>query len=81
MSAYMAARDDTDVLFKEALAEPPRRLVIRWQYHNKPEIKAGGESQCTMELEPYPTGNPYGHRRHPIVSAHCFEWYASSGVD
>jgi uncharacterized protein YndB with AHSA1/START domain len=33
-------------------AKPPRRLVIRWQHQNKPELKAEGESQCTMELEP-----------------------------
>jgi uncharacterized protein YndB with AHSA1/START domain len=33
-------------------AEPPRRLVIRWQHQYKPEFKAEGESQCTMELEP-----------------------------
>jgi uncharacterized protein YndB with AHSA1/START domain len=33
-------------------AEPPRRLVIRWQNQNKPELKAEGESLCTMELEP-----------------------------
>ena len=33
-------------------AEPPRRLVIRWQHQSKPELKAEGESQCTMELEP-----------------------------
>ena len=33
-------------------AEPPRRLVIRWQHQNKPELKAEGESHCTMELEP-----------------------------
>ena len=32
-------------------ADPPRRLVIRWQHQNKPELKAEGESQCTMELE------------------------------
>src|SRR5215813_9157043 len=31
-------------------AEPPRRLVIRWQH--QPELAAEGESQCTMELEP-----------------------------
>jgi uncharacterized protein YndB with AHSA1/START domain len=31
-------------------AEPPRRLVIRWQNEN--ELKAEGESLCTMELEP-----------------------------
>ena len=33
-------------------AEPPKRLVIRWQHQNKPELKAEGESRCTMELEP-----------------------------
>src|ERR1700741_4989298 len=33
-------------------AEPPRRLVIRWQNQFKPELKAEGFSQCTMELEP-----------------------------
>ena len=33
-------------------ADPPRRLVIRWQHQTKPELKAEGESLCTMELEP-----------------------------
>jgi uncharacterized protein YndB with AHSA1/START domain len=33
-------------------ADPPRRLVIRWQHQNKPELKAEGPSLCTMELEP-----------------------------
>ena len=33
-------------------AEPPRRLVIRWRHQNKPELKAEGESLCTMDLEP-----------------------------
>jgi uncharacterized protein YndB with AHSA1/START domain len=33
-------------------AEPPRRLVIRWQNQFKPELKAEGASLCTMELEP-----------------------------
>ena len=33
-------------------AVPPRRLVIRWQHQNKPELKAEGASLCTMELEP-----------------------------
>ncbi|RXZ38431.1 ATPase [Oxalobacteraceae bacterium CAVE-383] len=32
-------------------AEPPRRLVIRWQHQNKPELKAEGESRCAMDLE------------------------------
>jgi uncharacterized protein YndB with AHSA1/START domain len=33
-------------------AEPPRRLVIRWQHQNTPELKAEGDSLCTIELEP-----------------------------
>lgn len=33
-------------------AEPPWRLVIRWRHQNRPELKAEGESLCTMELEP-----------------------------
>ena len=33
-------------------AEPPRRLVIRWLHERKAELKAEGESLCTMELEP-----------------------------
>ena len=33
-------------------AEPPRRLVIRWQHHKRPELEAEGRSLCTMELEP-----------------------------
>ena len=36
-------------------AEPSRRLVIRWQHQDKPELKAEGESLCTMELEPFGT--------------------------
>ena len=33
-------------------ARRPQRLVIRWTHQNKPELKAEGESLCTMELEP-----------------------------
>jgi uncharacterized protein YndB with AHSA1/START domain len=33
-------------------AEPPRRLVVRWQHQNRPELKAEGDSRCTIELEP-----------------------------
>jgi uncharacterized protein YndB with AHSA1/START domain len=32
-------------------AEPPRRLVIRWQHQDQPELKAEGESLCTIDLE------------------------------
>lgn len=33
-------------------AEPPRRLVIRWQHQKRPELNAEGQSLCTMEIEP-----------------------------
>src|SRR5580693_1529505 len=33
-------------------AEPRRRLMIRWLNQIKPELKAEGESHCTIELEP-----------------------------
>lgn len=33
-------------------SEPPRRLVIRWMHQDNPELKAEGDSRCTMELEP-----------------------------
>ena len=33
-------------------SNPPRRLVIRWRHLDKPELKAEGDSLCTMELEP-----------------------------
>ena len=36
-------------------AEPLRRLVIRWRHQNKPELRAEGDSLCTMELEPFGT--------------------------
>ena len=45
-------------------AEPPRRLVIRWQHQNKPELKAEGESLCTMELEPSRNGGQALHHPH-----------------
>jgi uncharacterized protein YndB with AHSA1/START domain len=33
-------------------AVPPRRLVIRWQAQDNPELMPEGASLCTMELEP-----------------------------
>src|SRR6185437_861059 len=33
-------------------SDPPRRLPIRWQHQDRPELKAEGHSICTMELEP-----------------------------
>jgi uncharacterized protein YndB with AHSA1/START domain len=32
-------------------AEAPRRLVIRWRNQFRPDLKAEGDSFCTMELE------------------------------
>ena len=31
-------------------AVPPRRLVICWRHQDKPDLRAEGESLCTMEL-------------------------------
>ena len=33
-------------------ADPPRRLVLKWQNEFKPEMKAEGYSRCTVDLEP-----------------------------
>lgn len=35
-----------------AEVDPRRRLVIRWRHQDQPELRAEGESLCTMELEP-----------------------------
>jgi uncharacterized protein YndB with AHSA1/START domain len=32
-------------------AEAPRRLVVRWENQNKPDLKAEGASRCAMEVE------------------------------
>lgn len=32
--------------------DPPRRLVLKWRNEFMPDVKAEGDSQCTMELEP-----------------------------
>ena len=32
--------------------EPSRRLMIRWQNQHQPELKAEGDSLCTLEWEP-----------------------------
>lgn len=37
-------------------ADPPRRLVIRWQHQMKPELKAEGDTLCAMDLEPVEDG-------------------------
>ncbi len=33
-------------------ADPPRRMVIRWEHQMRPELKAEGASLCTIELAP-----------------------------
>ena len=53
-SSWRMVRPDGSVCDAGEIIEsyPPRRLVIRWQHQDKPELKAEGNSQCTMELEP-----------------------------
>ena len=53
-SPWQNVRADGEVLDVGEIveAEPPRRLVIRWQNRNRPELEAEGASLCTMELEP-----------------------------
>jgi uncharacterized protein YndB with AHSA1/START domain len=61
-------------------AEPPRRLVIRWQHQDKPELKAEGESLCTMELEPHGTAvklsitHPIGCEPSKLIEAVAGGW-------
>ena len=33
-------------------ADPPRRLAIRWRHQKNADLRAEGDSLCTMELEP-----------------------------
>jgi uncharacterized protein YndB with AHSA1/START domain len=39
-------------------ADPPKRLVIRWQNEWKEELKAEGYSLCTFEIEPIANATP-----------------------
>jgi uncharacterized protein YndB with AHSA1/START domain len=52
-SPWQLMTDDGDVFDTGQIleADPPRRLVIRWQHVKKAELKAEGESQCVMEIE------------------------------
>jgi uncharacterized protein YndB with AHSA1/START domain len=34
-------------------ADPPKKLVIRWQHRTRPELEAEGPSLCTIELETF----------------------------
>jgi uncharacterized protein YndB with AHSA1/START domain len=38
-------------------SDPPRRLVIRWCHEWMPEMKAEGDSLCTMEIEAVEDGS------------------------
>jgi uncharacterized protein YndB with AHSA1/START domain len=53
-SPWKMFRPDGLIIDSGAIVEayPPRRLVIRWQHQDNPELKAEGDSLCTMELEP-----------------------------
>lgn len=52
-SSWKHLADDGQVLDTGEIveADPPRRLVIRWQNQHRPELEAEGDSLCTMELE------------------------------
>ncbi len=53
-SSWKMLNPDGRVLDAGVIVEavPARRLVIRWQHQNKPELKAEGDSLCTIDLEP-----------------------------
>ena len=36
--------------------DKPRRLVIKWRNEFRPDLKAEGYSQCTIEIEPHRGG-------------------------
>ena len=53
-SPWKMVHPDGHILDKGEIleSEPPKRLVIRWEHQDRPELKAEGWSRCTMELEP-----------------------------
>jgi uncharacterized protein YndB with AHSA1/START domain len=53
-SQWKMVRTDGSICDAGEIVEslPLRRLVIRWQHQTNPELKAEGDSLCTMELEP-----------------------------
>jgi uncharacterized protein YndB with AHSA1/START domain len=61
-------------------AEPGRRLVIRWQHEHNPELKAEGESRCTMELAPIQSAvklsitHTIGHEPSKLIKALSNAW-------
>src|SRR5262245_9943779 len=57
-SSWKHVSGDAQLLDAGEIVEclPPRRLVIRWRNQHKPELRAEGESLCTMEVERSGTG-------------------------
>ncbi|MDE2371084.1 MAG: SRPBCC family protein [Burkholderiales bacterium] len=53
-SPWKMVRSDGSVCDAGEIVEsaPLRRLVIRWQHQDNPELKAEGDSLCTIEIEP-----------------------------
>lgn len=53
-SPWKMLSDEGNILDSGEILEsdPPQRLVILWQHQKMPELKAEGDSRCTMELEP-----------------------------
>jgi len=53
-SRWKLVNDRGEVMDDGAIveADPPRRMVIRWQHQMRPELRAEGASTCTMELVP-----------------------------
>jgi uncharacterized protein YndB with AHSA1/START domain len=45
--------------------DPPRRMVIRWQNEWKPELKAEGQSRCSIEREPVDSAGEVAITSHP----------------
>lgn len=61
-------------------ADPPRRLILRWQHQRYPELQAEGESLCTMELEPagaavrFSLTHTIGHEPSKLIAAVSDGW-------
>lgn len=53
-SPWKMVRPDGSVCDAGEIVEavPARRLVIRWQHQDNPQLKAEGDSLCTMDIDP-----------------------------
>jgi len=45
-------------------AEPPRRLVIRWQHRSKPELEAKASRCARWNWNPFQRGSALHHPHH-----------------